>query len=72
MKRNIIYKMLILKLITDTYQSKGNRSDYSMLREFERTIPPNKIEIIPRSRNENNETRAENDSSFEIVPFNLR
>lgn len=49
MKRNIIYKMLILKLITDTYQSKGNRSDYSMLREFERTIPPNKIEIIPRS-----------------------
>lgn len=72
MKRNIIYKMLILKLITDAYQSKGNRSDYSMLREFERTIPPNKIEIIPRSRNENNETRAENDSSFEIVPFNLR
>lgn len=64
--------MLILKSITDTYQSKSNRSDRSMFREFERTIRPNKIEIIPRSWNENNETRAENDSSFEIVPFNPR
>lgn len=47
-KQNIIYKMLILKLITDTCQSKSSRSDYSMLREFERTIPANKIEITPR------------------------